>query len=58
MANNSMFDLDVQVTSVKQEVSTQAFQSRLICTPGSCSSPDCTLTSQSWCPTKGVICDI
>ncbi|WP_199794800.1 FDLD family class I lanthipeptide [Paenibacillus faecalis] len=58
MAKNSMFDLDVQVTSVKDEVNVQAAQSRLICTPGSCSGNNCVLTTWRGCPTYGPKCDI
>lgn len=55
MAKNSMFDLDVQVTSVKKEASVQMAGSNLICTV---SCHNCSLTHASWCPTNGPICDI
>ncbi|AWB46061.1 hypothetical protein DCC85_19060 [Paenibacillus sp. CAA11] len=58
MAKNSMFDLDVQVTSVKEEASAQLAQSRLICTPGSCDGDRCWLTTFKGCPTYGPKCDI
>ncbi|WP_225445971.1 FDLD family class I lanthipeptide [Paenibacillus arenosi] len=53
-----MFDLNVQVTSVKEEASATLAQSRIICTPGSCSGDSCWLTTFKGCPTYGPKCDI